>query len=97
MSKPPKRIPKKALRITRDPETFIFPVRGPKGSELWKLVNTNGRSIGIYGSESEAKHNAISHAQRFFRTPKEYRDQYQAKLNSFERLRRDLLGRDDED
>lgn len=91
------KLPKGAYRITRPPcELFIVPFKSPKGNGMWKVVPPRGRSLGIYDTEAEAKAAALLHAQRFFKAPKAYQDQYQAKLNSFNRIQNELLDKDDE-
>ncbi len=91
------KLPKGSIRITVTPETFIFPVKSKTGTQMWKLINSSNRTIGVYLSQGEAKEAAISFATRFFRTPKAYKEQYAAKLRSYEGMRREMLCRDDDE
>ncbi len=88
----PVKLPKGSLRVTRDPDLYVYPLKSSRGNQFWKVVNEKARSIGVYISELEAKSAAVSHASRFLKAPKEYRERYAAKLRSFEQVRKEQLG-----
>ncbi len=90
-------LPLGSIRVTRDPELFIYPFISENQKGYWRLVNSAHHSLGVYTTDLEAKAAAQSHASRFLKAPKKYREAYAQKLNSFERIRREQMGMEDED
>jgi hypothetical protein len=75
-------------KITREPYVYyIAPMTTKRGATLWKLLAKNGKTLGIYNEEREAKEAGIARARKYLVVPKEWREKYKQQDEALRRLK----------